>query len=187
MTSGVPAAPSNVVVATLSNTSLSLSWTDNSSNETSFQVQRSTSQNGSYTTVATLPANTTTYTDAGLGLSVAYYYKITAQNSAGSSAAASGMGQTSAPNGPWGLAVSANSSSSLHLTWSGASVNETGFVVLRSTSLNGTYSTAATLPANTTSWDDAGLTSGTTYYYQVYAINDVGSSGTTNASGSTNP
>jgi hypothetical protein len=49
-------------------------------------LRRSTSQSGTYTTIATLPANTTTYTNTGLINGRKYYYKVRAINSAGNSA-----------------------------------------------------------------------------------------------------
>lgn len=184
-TGPTPAAPTNLSVTTLSNSSLSLSWTDNANNETSYVVQRATSQSGPYTTVATLGANATSYTDTGLGLSATYYYEVTAVNAAGSSAPASGAGMTSVPNGPFGLSVTPAGSTELDLAWYDSSINETNFVVQRSTSASGPFSTVATLPANTTSYADTGLSASTTYYYNVFAENAVGDSGSTTGNGTT--
>jgi fibronectin type 3 domain-containing protein len=184
-TGPTPAAPTNLSVTTLSNSSLSLSWTDNANNETSYVVQRATSQSGPYTTVATLGANTTSYTDTGLGLSATYYYEVTAVNASGSSTPASGVGTTSVPNGPFGLSVTSASSSELDLAWYDSAVNETNFIVQRATSASGPFSTVATLPANTTSYADTGLVASTTYYYNVFAENAVGDSGSTTGNGTT--
>jgi fibronectin type 3 domain-containing protein len=49
----------------------------------------------------------------------------------------------------------------------------TGYQVLRSTS-TGTESLLTTLPTGTTSYSDTATTSGTTYYYQVAAVNSIG-------------
>lgn len=60
-----------------------LTWSDRSSDETAFQVWRSTSFNGTYTQVgANLAANTTTYTDATAAANTRYYYKVRAVKSA---------------------------------------------------------------------------------------------------------
>ena len=76
-----PAAPSNLV-ATGGNTQVTLSWSG-SAGATSYNVQRSTTNGGSYTTVAS--PTTTSYTDTGLSNGTTYYYVVAAVNSIGES------------------------------------------------------------------------------------------------------
>ena len=65
--------------------------------------------------------------------------------------------------------------SSLTVNWNDNSTNETNYVLERS--LNGTaFSVIATLPANTTSYNETGLTPNTSYYYRVKAVNATDSS-----------
>jgi large repetitive protein len=59
---------------------IKLTWSDRSSNETGFQVWRSTSINGTYTLVTTTAANVTTYTNTGLTSNTNYFYKVRAVN-----------------------------------------------------------------------------------------------------------
>jgi hypothetical protein len=74
-----PRAPSNLRVTAFTRTSISLAWNDNSTNETGFQIQRST--NGTtWTTIATRPAGSTTYTNTGLTPNTLYYYRVRAIN-----------------------------------------------------------------------------------------------------------
>src|SRR5438045_7466005 len=63
---------------------IDLSWTDNSSDETSFELQRSTD---GFATVAVinLGANVTSYSNTGLAASTTYTYRVRAKNSGGSS------------------------------------------------------------------------------------------------------
>ena len=62
-------------------TNISLSWLDNSNDETGFIVERST--NGiNFTTISNLPANTTSYIDNGIDPGT-YYYRVTAYNTSG--------------------------------------------------------------------------------------------------------
>ena len=63
-----------------------LKWIDNATNETSFEVRRSLTVSGTYSTIATLTSNTTTYTNTGLTKGKKYYYMVRAINAAGSSA-----------------------------------------------------------------------------------------------------
>ncbi|HVU07375.1 MAG TPA: immunoglobulin domain-containing protein [Verrucomicrobiae bacterium] len=61
--------------------SLSLSWTYSSTNETGFGVQRTTSTNGTWTQIATVPASTApSYDDINLNYSTTYYYRVWAYN-----------------------------------------------------------------------------------------------------------
>ena len=85
-----PAAPTNFSVTPESTTSVDLHWTDNSDNETGYQIQRSTN-NSTFTTIATTFTNATTtpaptfpnanyFSDTGLTAGTTYYYKIRAIN-----------------------------------------------------------------------------------------------------------
>ena len=58
---------------------IKLTWSDRSSNETGFEIWRSTSAGGTYTLVTTTAANVTTYTNTGLTSNVKYYYKVRAK------------------------------------------------------------------------------------------------------------
>lgn len=61
-------------------------------------------------------------------------------------------------------------SSSLMVNWSDNATNETNYVLERSN--DGTnFTVIATLPANTVSYNESGLTPNTQYYYRVKAIN----------------
>ena len=82
-----PAAPSNLVGYAVNSSRIDLTWTDNSSNETSFTIARSTVSGGPYTDIATVGANVTSYSNnTGLTASTTYYYVVRANNTGGSSA-----------------------------------------------------------------------------------------------------
>lgn len=85
-----PAAPTGLTV-TASSGSLSLAWTDNATNETSYRVFQSTSTTRP-SSAATLVAGSTSYTASGLTNGTTYYFWVDAVNSAGASAAASASG-----------------------------------------------------------------------------------------------
>jgi hypothetical protein len=80
-----PAAPTNLTASARSTTSIGLSWQDNSSNETNFIVERKKGT-GSYSVVATLGANVTSYLDTGLAKNTTYTYRVKASNADGDSA-----------------------------------------------------------------------------------------------------
>jgi hypothetical protein len=82
----VPVAPTNLVGTALTDTSIQLTWTDNSSNEDGFTIFRCMTSEASYSQVETTTANATAYTDFGLREDTVYAYYVTATNTAGHSA-----------------------------------------------------------------------------------------------------
>jgi mono/diheme cytochrome c family protein len=83
----VPAAPSSLAATPVSATRVDLTWTDASNNEAGFVVQRAT--NTAFTTGTTsftTAPNTSTYSDTAVAAGTSYYYRVSASNTAGSSA-----------------------------------------------------------------------------------------------------
>ena len=80
-----PAAPTNLTATAASSSQINLGWTDNASNESNYKVERSL-DGVSFTVVADLPANTTSYSSTGLAASTQYFYQVIASNSTGDSA-----------------------------------------------------------------------------------------------------
>ncbi len=81
-----PTAPSGLTATTASSSQINLSWTDNSSDETGFRIQRSLTTGTGFTQIDTVAAGVTTYNDTGLDASTTYYYKVAAYNAGGDSA-----------------------------------------------------------------------------------------------------
>lgn len=82
-----PAAPSALAVAVIGSTELDLTWTDNSSDEEGFSVERSPTGGGAgFTQIATVGAGVTAYPDTGLNASTTYFYRVRAFNAGGNSA-----------------------------------------------------------------------------------------------------
>ena len=79
-----PADPSGLSASAAGPDAIDIGWADNSSNETSFVVQRSL-DGASWATVATVGANTTSFADNGLDAETTYFYRVRADNGAGSS------------------------------------------------------------------------------------------------------
>ncbi len=82
-----PDPPTNLTATALSWAQVDLQWSDNSTDEQSFEIERSTTgAGGPFTLLATVPANTTTYSDADLDPVTEYCYQVRAVNSGGPSA-----------------------------------------------------------------------------------------------------
>lgn len=85
-TAGPPDAPSGLAANTLSSTSISLSWTDNSDNDEGFDLQRDTENTFSDpVTLIDVPQHSALYTDTGLTPATEYFYRVRATNGAGDS------------------------------------------------------------------------------------------------------
>jgi Predicted peptidase len=82
---GTPAAPSNLVAVGASENSIQLSWTDNSNDESGFEIYRAASENGNYILLDSVGANTNSYTNTGLVANAVFYYKVRAFNLGGNS------------------------------------------------------------------------------------------------------
>jgi len=79
-------APTSLTAAALNRSQIQLAWRDNSSEETGFRIERSTN-NKSFSVVATVTAGATAFTNSGLRSGETYYYRVFAVNAGGSSAA----------------------------------------------------------------------------------------------------
>ncbi len=177
-----PAAPMAAVASALSSSSIRVTWTDASSNETGFKIERSLSSASGFTQVGTVGANIATYDSTGLTASTTYYFRVRANNAAGDSAYSNTASAITPPAGvppaaPTGLAASASSSSSIRVSWTDASSNETGFKIERAPAPGTSFSQIAVAAANATSYDDTGRAPSTTYFYRIRSANAAGDSG----------
>ena len=93
---GAPLAPSGFTATYLSDTSLSLAWTDNSSTELNFEIDRRPNGTDPWTPLADPAANATSATNTGLTVDTTYYYRLRAVNAAGNSAYVTASGTTTA-------------------------------------------------------------------------------------------
>ncbi|MBI4977225.1 MAG: hypothetical protein HZC28_07065 [Spirochaetes bacterium] len=81
-----PSVPTGISVVKTGDNMLQVRWTDTSVNEDCFRVYRSTN-NTQYSFLGTAAANATSYDNTGLVAGIIYYYKVSATNEAGESAA----------------------------------------------------------------------------------------------------
>lgn len=166
-----PAAPSNLTATMDLPTSVVLTWTDNSSNESSFVIHRTT-RNNPFEEIGTTGADVTTFTDTTAEYGRSYFYKIKARNSAGDSDFTNNaigslyVTEPEAPDSPTNLKVSALSSTEVHLTWTDHAEDEDGYYVERD------GAQIVTLSSNASSFTDTSLKPGTEYEYRVQAFSN---------------
>jgi hypothetical protein len=85
--SSPPAVPTALVATALSDRRIDLTWTDQSADETAFEIQRSPGGASAWSDLATLQFNLTAHSDTtGLLALTDYDYRIRATNTAGASA-----------------------------------------------------------------------------------------------------
>jgi hypothetical protein len=97
-----PAAPTDLAVSsptTNADSTAQLSWSDNSTDEDGFAIERKTGTNA-YAQVATIASNATSYTDTGLAAATTYTYRVRASNSVGYSLYSNEASVTTAQVGP---------------------------------------------------------------------------------------
>ncbi len=91
--------PSNLVATPISSSQINLTWQDNSGDETGFKIERKAGT-GSYSQIATVGANVTSYSNTGLTASTTYYYRVRAYNAAGNSNYSNEASATTLPPPP---------------------------------------------------------------------------------------
>lgn len=177
-TPALPVAPSSLAGVAQSAVQISISWKDNSANETGFRVYRKVGASGAYSVIATTAANATSYVNAGLNAGASYYYRVSAINANGESALSNEINVNTPPlpATPGILGGAPTSTNQIALKWGDNSTDETGFKLMRKTSASGTYTVLANLAPNTTIYTDSNLTPGGRYYYTVYSVNSLGTS-----------
>lgn len=177
-----PQAPSGLAVA-FSNLLATVSWTDNSTTNTSYLLERKR-ESAAYATVSSgITANAVSYADTTvLDVNHTYTYRLSAYRSGDSMY--SPVATVSAPvppEEPTNLQAFPKSdvtgNISVQLLWDKNARYDTGTKVERSTN-GSSWSTVATTAKGATTYEDTGLTVNTLYYYRVSAVGSVATSTT---------
>ena len=171
-----PALPSHLAASTASGNQIDLIWTDNSSDESGFKIERMTGSEGTYSQIATVGADVESYSNTGLSEVTTYYYRVSAFNSAGNSDYSNEANATTYTAAPSDLSATAVSFLQIDLSWTDNSSEESGFKIERKMGSEGTYGQIATLDADITRYSDTELSQATTYYYRVCTYSDSGNS-----------
>ena len=99
-----PAAPGGLTATAAGSSRIDLTWTDNSDNESSFEIERCAGADcADFARIATVAANVTSHGDTGLGSSTSYSYRVRATNAGGASDysnVASAVTDAPPPNSP---------------------------------------------------------------------------------------
>jgi hypothetical protein len=184
-------APSSPQAVAASYAQIDFSWQDNSSNETGFEVHRSTTgATGPFSLLGATGSGQVAYSDGGLTPSTAYCYQARAFRTTGNKKTYSGFTSAACattqapplPAAPSGAkATSLFSGYRVRLTWTDNSANEAGFRVERSGTSQGPWTSPGSVGANTTSFETSQTPDGEKpTCYRVLALNSFGDSGPSN-------
>jgi peptidyl-Asp metalloendopeptidase len=180
----VPTAPSSLAASTVAYNSVALRWSDNSTDETGFTLERS-GDGVNFSQIATLGAGTVSFTDGTVTVKSNYYYRVRAYNSVGGSAYSNTLAVTTPdvppapPTAPSSVAALNDADGTASVQWVPACTTATGYDVMREKwdTRKGVWTgatTVASVPSTYTSIVDASGTG--TYRYSVRAKNAGGAS-----------
>jgi hypothetical protein len=168
-----PSAPVGLAATPLSGSTISLAWTDTSSNEESFVIEQKTGA-GSFLVIARPSTNDiAAYTDAFLNERTTYTYRVKARNSFGESGYSNESTTTTLLATPANATAVAASSTLINISWTDMSALETGYRVERKVGTGGAFIVIATLPANTGGYTDNSVSAGTFFSYRIQAVDNV--------------
>jgi uncharacterized protein (TIGR02145 family) len=184
-TTVVPLPPTGLAGSVVSPTQINLTWTDNSTNETGFKIERRTGS-ANYAVVGTVNQDVLNFTDSGLTPSTTYTYRVYAYNSVGNSLTYTNevtLTTSAAPLLPT-ITTSAVSLITQTTASSGGNISSDGGAVVTARGVCWSTSASPTIALTTKTTDGTGtgaytsnitgLTHNTIYYVRAYATNSLG-------------
>ncbi|MDH7515100.1 MAG: fibronectin type III domain-containing protein [Bacteroidota bacterium] len=181
------AAPTAFQAEVLSATQARLTWTDNATGETGYEVWQRLA-GGAWSQAATAAANATLHVCTGLAPDSTYVLRVRAvgDDAASDWSAEQTVVMAFHPDAPTSLSATAVDYRSVRLNWKQGSANEQYYEIERQTQ-GGAWAAAKTAARGVTTVLDEGLADQTTYSYRVRAVNGAGASDWSNEASATTP
>lgn len=170
-----PAVPSELAGTAPTGVRVELTWTDNASDESRYELQRCRGDGCvDFTRVALLSRNASAFTDRGVTSGTPYRYRVRASRTGATSDYSDVLSiSTPAALAVAGLVATAVSPYAIDLRWTDPGETESGIQVERCTAEGCTgFATIASLAPDIVSYRDVGRGSSTVYRYRVRAMND---------------
>lgn len=181
-----PPAPTSLSATMASSRQINLAWTDNATTETNYYVERSPNGTGSWTVVATLGANITSYQNTGLTQNTRYYYRVRCKAGSTYSTYSNTANTTTAVlAAPTALTATVASATQITLNWTDNTAYETQYSIERSPNGTSSWTVIGTVATNVTTTTNSGRTAGTAYYYRVRAYDSTNYSAYSNTANQT--
>lgn len=167
-------APTYLWALAVSDSSIRISWSDNSSSESGFEIWRKEGISGTWQKYSYTNRNITSFVDNNISENIQYYYMVRAYSFVkGTYIYSPFTNETGTslivPAPPSNLQYTVISSTQIKLTWNDNSSSEYGYIVERKTGEDEKWTQITWLSANTTTFSHAGLTPYTQYFYRVKA------------------
>ena len=174
---GVVYQPTNLTLVSNEIGMITFNWSDNSTNEEGFIIERGSGDPISFVQIGTVSKDSTIFTDQNLEDNTIYTYRVKAYNSLGESEYSDELVVKSLISP---IAAPSNLSYSLDdtdgypiIAWQDNSANETNFVIERRTTVSGSsFSIIDTVGQNVNTFKDNSASGMTTYIYKLQAFND---------------
>ncbi len=172
-----PLSPSNLVLKSKTASTITIGWSDNSNNETGFQLERSENNPLAFKIIDTIDADLIEYKNSKLKSNTIYYYRLTSFNQDGHSAFSDTIKvQTNSlilPASPSSPGIVSLMPFKAVFTWHDNSLNETGFQIQRADK-NKIFTNLKNVSTNTVQYIDSTLQSNSIYFYRIRAYNNDG-------------
>ena len=164
-------APSNLQITLVENNKIQLSWTDNSTNETKFIIDRKKGVDNWFEKYSEVAANITTFNDIiPTNSDTVYSYRVRAFDGNNYSEYSIPTGWFADGTAPTNLQLEQIAQDSIRLTWDDNSVGELNFRVDRKIGDADWQENYKILEPDTTSYIDYNPSLYDTCYYKVFAV-----------------
>ncbi|MBC8465625.1 fibronectin type III domain-containing protein, partial [bacterium] len=170
---GPPNAPSSLQANAPDHHQVDLNWTDNSDNESGFDIERLDPENPNWIPLIRLDDDITRYTDENVEPRLRYDYRVRAFNDIGVSGwsnVALALVPPPAIIAPTDLSASPVSFESISVNWVIHSNNEDGFIIERHEGVEGEFEAVGEVNSRVNRFIDSGLVRGGTYTYRIKAF-----------------
>lgn len=173
--------PTLLIATTFDDTQIDLAWTDNSTNEDGYSIERS-GDNITFVEIDTVLVNIVAYSDTTCVEGTLYYYRVRAYRGATYSNYSNTASDTTVLNAPTLLTATTFDDAQIDLAWTDNATNEDGYSIERSPD-NATWAEIAVEPPDATTHNDSTCVTGTLYYYRIRAFKGIVWSGYSNIRG----
>lgn len=165
--------PTNLTMKSISMAAVTIGWTNNSNNETGFQIQRG-NDGKSFVNLKNVAPNTIQFADSSLQDHSLFFYRIRAYNNEGYSAFSDTLAiqtpEDIIPSDPAALKADLIKYNKVTLSWSVNTTNISGFEIERITGASGNFSRIAKTGKEIV-FSDTTVLEGTTYTYRIRSFN----------------
>ncbi len=168
--------PAGLTVKAVLGAEMELAWTDNSSNETGFEIWRKAGEEGEWQQYGQTERNVNSFTDDDTLPDIMYIYRVRAHmlyNNSYSSFTNEASAWTMSLDPATDLQYTRLSGIGIKLVWADNSSRESGFAVERKTGVDGEWVQIASLAANITTHTDKSIQKGKKYFYRIRTFDNV--------------